>query len=287
MSTSYRDSYQDGGAGAPGGAGGVAMPRMTRIVKLLLIANAAVFGLRFLLGFTGLDGYMVPVAGLAPQVWADFFPFVPFWQLLTYGFVHSAADPFHLLWNLLLLYFFGTMLESILGSRRFLVTYVGALVAGGVLHLLAEFIGGSRHPAIGASGAVLGVVVATAVLRPNTQVIVLFIPVALKWLAMGIVGLDVFFVLRGFQVEGMVETTARYVHIGGAAFGFFAARRGWIWKDPIQEMRDRRSKIEAHQVELRGKHLDDLLAKIHREGLGSLTKREKDFLKRMSDRDKS
>ena len=72
-----------------------------------------------------------------------------------------------------------------------------------------------------------------------------------------------------------------------AAFGFFAARRGWIWKDPIQTLRNRRSKIAAHQGELRGKHLDDLLAKIHREGLGSLSQREKDFLKRMSGRDRS
>ena len=68
---------------------------------------------------------------------------------------------------------------------------------------------------------------------------------------------------------------------------YLAARRGWIWKDPFQNLRDRRSKIAAHQVELRGKHLDELLAKIHREGLGSLSQREKDFLKRMSGRDRS
>lgn len=280
--TTYRDSYQDGGAGAPGRA---MMPGLTPMVKLLLIANAAVFGLQFVLGFTSWGGKEVPVAGLAPQVWANFFPFVPFWQLLTYGFLHSAANPWHLLWNMLLLYFFGTMLESILGSRRFLATYVGALLAGGLLHLAAEFIGGSRHPAIGASGAVLGVLIATSVLRPNTQVFVLFIPVTLKWLAIGIVGLDVFYLLSEFK--GLSDSTAHYVHVGGAAFGFVAARRGWIWKDPIQELKDRRTKVEAHQVELRGKHLDDLLAKIHREGLGSLSKREKDFLKRMSDRDQS
>ncbi|MEE8467900.1 MAG: rhomboid family intramembrane serine protease [Planctomycetota bacterium] len=282
MTSSYRDSYQDGGSGAQGGA---TMPRMTPMVKLLLIANAVTFAAQFLLGFTGARGMEIQVAGLAPQVWADFFPFVPFWQVVTYGFLHSTNDPMHLLWNLLLLYFFGTMLEAIVGSRRFLATYVGALLAGASLHLAAEFLGGSRHPAIGASGAVLGVLIAVAVLRPNTQVIVLFIPIALKWLAVGIVGIDVFFVLKGFQ--GMSDGTAHYVHVGGAAFGFLAARRGWIWKDPIQTLRNRRSKIAAHQVELRGKHLDDLLAKIHREGLGSLSQREKDFLKRMSGRDRS
>ncbi len=281
MSTSYKDSYQDGGSGALGPA---TMPRMTPMVKLLLIANAAAFGVQFLLGFTGARGMEIQVAGLAPEVWEDFFPFLPVWQLVTYGFLHSTGYPFHLLWNLLLLYFFGTMLETILGARRFLATYMGALLTGAVLHIVAEFLLGTRNTAIGASGAVLGVLIAVAVLRPNTQVIVLFIPIALKWLAAGIVGLDVFYVLSQFQ--GRIDNTAHFVHIGGAAFGFVAARRGWIWKDPIQNLREKRTRLEAHQVELRGKHLDDLLAKIHREGLGSLSQREKDFLKRMSARDR-
>ena len=99
MTTSYRDSYEDGGSGSQHR---LAMPGLTPVVKVLLIANAVVFGVQFALGFTSAGGTEILVAGLAPQVWADFFPFVPFWQLVTYGFLHSTGTPWHLLWNLLL-----------------------------------------------------------------------------------------------------------------------------------------------------------------------------------------
>lgn len=281
-------SYDDYGGGSP--QYGFAWPGLTPVVKQLLIINAGVF----LLGFTlFMIGEKLPTPlrvfqrtlGLVPEVWADYFPFVPIWQLLSYGFLHATSQILHLLWNMLLLYFFGTMLEGILGPRRFLVVYLFAMLAGGLLHMLVELVGGGQHAAIGASGAVLGVMVAVAVLRPDTQVILLFVPVKLKWLAVGIVVLDVFQLLVSLRL-GAPDFVAHYVHLGGVIYGFAAARRGWIWWDLIEKLQTRRDAARHARRVQSEKLMDDLLAKIHREGLGSLDRREKEFLKRMSSRNR-
>ena len=84
--------------------------------------------------------------------------------------------------NLLVLYFFGTMLEEILGTRRFVVAYFSAQLAGALFFLVPGILSRGDIPAIGASGAVMGVMVAMATLRPRQMVIVIFIPVTLVWL---------------------------------------------------------------------------------------------------------
>ena len=78
--------------------------------------------------------------------------------------------------------------------------------------------------------------------------------------------------------------TAHWVHVGGALFGGLAARYGLIWKDPIQGFEERRSvKAEQKRVGDEAK-MDELLSKIHDEGINSLSRAERDFLKRMSKR---
>ena len=216
-------------------------------------------------------------------MWGDWLPFfVPFWQLVTHGFLHSP-DPMHVLWNMLQLYFFGTILEGILAGNRFLYLYFGAMLGGALAHLLIQpLIGEANIAAVGASGAVLGVVVGAAVLRPDTQVLLLFIPVKLKWLAIGIVGIDL---IRALQnIKAPVDNIAHWVHLGGAAFAFFAIRKRWVWTDPIEAWRTRRAQKVAHQRHEEDLKMDDLLAKIHKEGMGALTKREREFLKKVSSR---
>ncbi len=264
----------------------LALPPLTPMVRRLLKLNVGVFAGYFLLWLASppAANECVRWFGLDPLLWRQGFPFVPLWQLGSYAFLHSALDPMHLLFNMLLLYFFGTMLESTLGSGRFLAVYGGAGIFGACLHLVAELAMGHAHPVIGASGAVLGVLVATAVLRPDTMVLFLIFPIRLRWLAAGIVGLDAMQLLITMRAGG-ADMVAHFVHLGGALYGFVAARRGWIRWDPLGAWQAKRAvaQVERHQQDQA--RLDSLLKKIHGQGLGSLTQAEKDFLKRTSRRD--
>ena len=276
-----RDYWRDGG---DGGFDAVALPTWTPMVKRLLIANAAIYVLRLLLYVTpakGVNLWMNEGLGLDPRLWTDWFPFVPLWQLVTHGFLH-AISPLHILWNMLLLFFFGTMLEGILGARRFFVTYLACMVAGGVLHLLLSISPVFRAQAIGASGACLGIMAVLATLRPNTRVIVLFIPLTLKVLAIGIFALD--FIGLLLQSQGDASGTAHGVHVGGFLFGFLAAKRRWIWQDPVAAAQEKLARTREQRTVQDEQRMDELLAKIHKEGMASLTRAERNFLKRVAGR---
>ena len=281
MSAAQRSPYDSYGDGPQYR---FAVPALTPMVKRLLVITSLAFALQYLVSFGEAGELWVNAyLGLAPLSWAQLFPIVPFWQLLTYGFLHDTHSLGHIAYNLLILYFFGTMLEGIVGSRRFLVVYLSAMLSGAVLHMLFGLFFGETKPAIGASGAVLGVMIATAVLQPNAQVILLFVPVKLKWLAIGLVTLDVYGLVEGWRT-GESPYVAHFVHIGGAAYGFLAARRGWIWRDPIRALQTKRAVAQEQRRSQDEGRMDDLLARIHKEGLNTLSRREKDFLKRMSRR---
>lgn len=263
----------------------LAMPRLTPVVKKLLILNVGIFLATFLLWLVapGATAWIFSTFGLRPEQWASWFPFLPLWQLLTAGFLHSVVDPTHVLWNMIQLYFFGTMLEGTLGSRRFLTVYFGAMLCGGVLDVLVGVASGSQATGIGASGAVLGVVVAMATLRPRARVLVLFFPVMLVVLAGVIVAIDLLSALRDLRL-GASDGIGHWVHLGGALFGFASVKLGWAQTDWLERWRARRA--IAAEEDRRGDEakMDQLLEKIHEHGMGSLTPREKAFLKRTSRR---
>ena len=267
------------------GGGGMqfAMPVLTPVVKALIIANAVVFGFFFLLSFgdswvRGLQEWL----GLSPWIWKEAFPLAPIWQLGTYGFLHSTSDLFHVVGNMLFLYFLGTMLEGIIGGRRFLTFYVASILVAGLAMLAVGLVFAEERITMGASGAVLAVVVAMAVLRPNTRIIFLIFPLTLKTFALIYVGFDVFGILN--SLKGVDSNVAYPAHLSGALFGFLAARRGWLWQDPLERVESWRSQREQQQGEADAERLDHILAKIHQSGIHSLTPSEKAFLKRTSKR---
>ncbi|MCA9002012.1 MAG: rhomboid family intramembrane serine protease, partial [Planctomycetes bacterium] len=119
----------------------------------------------------GILGPLIRWLGLSPDMWLVGPPYLPIWQMVTYGFVHDTSGLMHILSNMLALYFFGGLLEQMIGSRRLAIGYFGALFAGGLAHLVAGWIAGSSIPGVGASGAVLGVLIMAAVLQPDARVI--------------------------------------------------------------------------------------------------------------------
>jgi membrane associated rhomboid family serine protease len=276
MATAFDDRYEP--SVPPIGAGGV-----PPVVRKLLIVNLSIGLLGLVLGNVGATaGFtrgVIEWFGLDVQKWREGFPLVPLWQLLTYGFLHDTGNPLHVLFNMLALYFFGGMLEQLIGSRRFLVFYLASIVVGGVAHLVYSLAQGHSVPTIGASGAVLFVTVAMAVLRPRTQVIFLFVPLQLWVLATVVVAIDLFSVLTQ-RASG----TAHVVHLAGAAFGFAAAKLGWLWFDPVQAWESRRAEKVVEERRSDEERLDQLLERIHKDGIGSLSASERDFLRRMSAR---
>jgi membrane associated rhomboid family serine protease len=263
----------------------MAMPRMTPWTKKLLIANFAIFAATFLLWLiaSGITLSIFEFFGLRPRQWVDWFPALPLWQLVTSGFLHSVTSPTHVLWNMVQLYFFGTMLEGALGSRRFLFVYFGAMLVGGILHIGVEIATGALSPAIGASGAVLGIVVAMATLRPRARVFVFFIPVTLVLLAGAIVAIDLISALRDLKL-GTSDGTAHWVHLGGALFGFASVKIGWAQTDWLDRFRAKRAIAGEQSRREDDLRMDQLLEKIHQEGMSSLSRKEKEFLKRASKR---
>ena len=261
-----------------------ALPRMTPVTKRLIIVNAVVFLVSFALWLSD-EGVFEAVnrrLALSPIEWRESFPFVPVWQLLTYGFLHSVPGLGHVGSNLLMLYFFGTLLEELLGGRRLLVTYLSAQLAGALFFLVPGIASGSSGAVVGASGAVFGLMIAAATLRPRAIVYLVFVPVTFKVLALIILAVTVFGWLVTLK-QGS-DGIAHLVHLGGIAYGFAAVKTGWIRFDPVEALRARRADASVRRAATDAERMDKLLEKIHREGMGALTRSEKEFLKRASSR---
>ncbi len=271
-----------------GGFTGLSFPRLTDGTRVLLWANGIAFAVQFLLWRFALPIYdadarqqigLVYWFALTPGKWAQG-PLVPIWQLVTYGFLHSLTSIHHILYNMLGLYFFGTFIEGIVGRRRFLLTFLAAMIAGGLAQLILGLVslGPDRTvpPTLGASGAVMCLIVAAAVMQPEMRVIFILFPLKLRTLALIMVGIDVFSMLSGSS------GTAWLVHLTGAAYGFLAVRRRWIWRDPLGAVHERRRARAARRKSADEQRLERLLERIHSQGMGSLSRRERTFLKRVS-----
>ncbi|MFT5288046.1 MAG: membrane associated rhomboid family serine protease [Planctomycetota bacterium] len=284
MTDTWQDppEYRDGGRG-----GGMAMPSLTPMVKRLMVANAAVFLVTFVLFLINRQTWeghrgIATLFGIHPGLWRDWAPFPPIWQIFTWGFLHSFSTPMHILGNMLGLFFFGTMLEGMFGGRRVLSLYVTALLVSGLATLVAGLVTNSNVPTLGASGAILALIVAAATLRPKAQVIFIMFPMTLRTLALIVVGIDAFYMLLQISGAGGGGNVARLAHLTGAAWGFVAVKRGWIWKDPVESYGNwKEGRAEIREVEDTA-DVDRLLEKIHKEGIGSLNSSEKATLKRAS-----
>jgi membrane associated rhomboid family serine protease len=260
-----------------------AMPTLTRVVKALLVANIALFALQWVLldqWFPRAFAFVTDALALNPAQWRDGFPLLPVWQLVSYSFLHGG--PGHLLFNMLLLYFLGTMLEQEVGGRRLLVFYTISVAVAGACQMALGFALGQDAPIVGASGGVLAILVAMATLHPQTRMIFVVVPVTLRTVALITLALELFGAIA--QIKGEASNVASFAHVSGALFGFLAARRGWIWRDPMAAAEAWRERREEEREASEEERLDALLTKINREGIHALSSGERAFLKRVSQR---
>ena len=149
-------------------------------VKWLLIINTAVF-LLYTLGGYALQRPMIVLLGLSANAAIKSFLV---WQVFTYMFLHQGV--WHLLFNMLTLWMFGTQIERDMGTRRFLKYYFYCGIAAGVCVLIVNMLVDDwTTPTIGASGAIFGVLVAFGVLYPNQTVLMNFLfPIKAKYMVM-------------------------------------------------------------------------------------------------------
>lgn len=239
----------------------------TPVVRKLLIANGVIWLLQVIFHRAG-SGLIEHYFALHPD---RAIPWAP-WQLFTYMFLHGGL--LHILVNMLMLLVIGGAVERELGSRRFWRYYVICGLAGGLLSLVPPLREGSI---IGASGAVLGVLVAFGLLFPNRTVYVLviffFVPVAAKYLVIFLALINLISAATSTH-----DGIAYMAHVGGMAAGYVmlrgvpftnAFRRRWA-----AEKRERRAQ---RREEIR-RELDRVLDKMHQQGKESLTREEWNIL---------
>lgn len=223
------------------------------------------------------------------------------WTLFTYFFTHQ--DIFHILFNMLFLYWFGKIIDEYLGNRRLINLYILGGLVGGILYiamynLLPYFANQVElSTMLGASGAVYAVVVGAATLMPNYTFHLLFIgPVRIKWIA-------IFYVVISFVQLRAGNEGGNFAHLGGALLGFIYIKQlrngvdigrpvtaiagffsSLFKKKPVMRVTyQNKNKSVAggygptHSIPNQDE-IDMILDKINRSGYESLTKEEKQKL---------
>jgi membrane associated rhomboid family serine protease len=222
-----------------------------------------------------------------------------FWTLLTYGFLHDDRAPWHLLFNMLTLWFFGRPVEAITGRAEFVRFYLTAIVVAGLAWLISERLGGGGPASrlVGASGGVMAVLAAFIWYYPRQTVLIYGIIPVPAW------ALGILYFLSDLQGAGTQSNVAHVAHLAGAAFGILYAWRGWNldglteaparWWSGLKRQRlrivrpdddsDRRVAGDRDEPPLE-QEVDRILEKIARSGEASLTQAERDTLTRASRR---
>jgi membrane associated rhomboid family serine protease len=225
------------------------------------------------------------------------------WTIITYAFAHSLTDIFHILFNMLFLYWFGKLFIEYLGSDKLIAIYVLGALAAGITYLLVFntvpfFKEQANFPGmVGASGAVFAVMVATATLIPDYTFYLMFLgPVRIKYIA-------AFYIVLSFLGSVGSNAGGNVAHLGGALMGFIYVKQlqagvdwgGWItaviyWvKDLFKSQKKVKVTYRKNEAATNGKknvnasgisqkEIDEILDKISDGGYESLTKEEKEKL---------
>jgi len=223
------------------------------------------------------------------------------WSFITYAFLHFGF--FHLLFNMLMLYWFSNFILNLFDAKRFLTIYLLGAIFGGLLYVLAYNIfpvfANSSAYLLGASGAVTAIMIFIATYTPNTAFRIFTFTIKLWQIA------AVLFLLDLVRLPTSGNTGGLLAHIGGALFGYYYAiqlSKGkdiglwftnfitWVedlfkprTKKPFKKVHrttrptQQRSTTKADKSENQ-KKVDAILDKIGKSGYDSLTKAEKDFL---------
>jgi membrane associated rhomboid family serine protease len=236
------------------------------------------------------------------------------WRLLTYAFLHSTSTVWHIVWNMLILWWFGKDVEDLYGTREFVVFYLVSAVVSGVVFCATTVLwsGAQNSSALGASGAVTAALVLCALHYPTRLIYVFFfLPVPIWLFVIVTVAQDAFHTLNNTH-----NGIASAAHVGGAAFAFAYYKLHWRLTSLLpafQTWQKRRSqpRLRVYRGEERpapvgvtaapppppppkpkpsldDEHLeakvDAVLEKLSRVGMANLSESEREVLRRGSER---
>jgi len=286
------------------------------VIKWLLGINVAVFVMEMVTFGGNIQGIFHPFE-LYGALWPIGTSRFGLWQYVTYMFLHGGVS--HIFFNMLTLWMFGMELEQMWGSRRFLAYYLLCGLGAGVIHSIVTMVMGTGAPTLGASGAIMGVMVAFGLVFPDRVVFMgFFFPMRARFAVLLFAGIDLY-----LGVVGSTDGVAHFAHLGGALVGVillktggkmtlggifdklpgFGPRRSTIgimsrpqnpargsarvvdvsWRDvePARQ-EQRRSELPTMNFGDEQEAVDRILDKITREGYQNLTAEEKALLTRVS-----
>jgi membrane associated rhomboid family serine protease len=262
------------------------------VVEKLIILNILVFILTYLLNTASFlfnyDGNIL-VDWFALQPSFEQLLYRP-WTLVSYGFLHVGF--FHILFNLLILYYFGNLFLDFFNSGQFLTYFLLGVVSGGLIYMIAynylPALQTQQTILVGASAGVTAIVVGIATHIPNYALHFRFLgSIKLMYIAIAMVVLDIVQIPAG-------NAGGHLAHLGGALMGFALTRYmnkgqgvtewwnnqwGGSKRTPLKTVyrSDPSTKKDAG-VEYDQKRIDTILDKISKSGYETLTKEEKDYL---------
>jgi membrane associated rhomboid family serine protease len=173
--------------------------------QTLLGLNVIAFALQTILG--GEFFAQLALWPLGPE-------FAP-WQIITYGFLHGSF--MHLLFNMFGLYMFGSDIERVWGSRRYLTYYLVCVVTAAAAQLTVTWLTGAIYPTVGASGAVFGLLLAFGMMFPRRTVMLLIPPIPMPaWLFVTLYGMIELYL----GITGTASGVAHFAHLGGMVGGY-------------------------------------------------------------------
>jgi membrane associated rhomboid family serine protease len=264
-----QDDFQSGHGHAPHMK--MQFPRLTPVVKWLMIINIAAF----------LSGYLIPRFGIFQLEWfsvwpKDFGTSMQLWRYITYQFLHGGLG--HIFGNMFILYFFGTMIENLWGSRKFLTFYLVCGTTGGIFYPILAHIGWlSVAPLVGASGSILGMLAAAAILFPRMVVYIAGV-FPLKMYVLAII-LLVWALLSILRPDVNDNAGGEAAHLGGMCAGaIYILSERWRQKFKMKIHKNIwQSRVTDHRI--LQMEVDRILKKVHDRGMHSLTFKEKKILK--------
>lgn len=253
--------------------------RPSTAVTWLIVANVAVYIVELISVNWLRAPSFIRIFGLSLDGIRDFY----FWQPLTYMFVHEPQGVLHLLMNMLGLYIFGSEFERTFGRQRFLQFYGICGLAGGMAYLLLSLVSPwyQMVPLVGASGAVFGLLMAAVIFFPHIQVVMIIFPMPIRIFALIWAGILLLQILG----RNLYNTGGEICHIAGALTGvalFYSW--GMMPRIRIGNHRLGRSRGEGawarrqREAAEEQAEVDRILAKIHNEGISSLSRKEKKTL---------
>ncbi|MFH1069760.1 MAG: rhomboid family intramembrane serine protease [Candidatus Glassbacteria bacterium] len=258
--------------------------KFTTVVKYVILISVGSFLAGTLFELAG-SSFWIRAFGLTPYIVKKYFAL---WQFVTYMFVHGGL--WHVLFNMFALWMFGSELESSWGSREFAVYF---LVTGGCAGLL-YFIFASGLPLplvsgspfqvlIGSSGAIFGLLAAYGICFPDRQILfMLLFPIKARYFVLLLAAIE-------FYLAWQPSSVSNFTHLSGMLIGWIYLKKDWNFSNLPERLADRRRRKRIRLVEdrdeetrLEKNEVDRILDKILKEGLQSLTRRERKILDRAS-----